>query len=36
MEGAKGGRPGLVVEKPLYIYKEEDVYSDEVEKMFLP
>jgi len=36
VEGIKGGRPGLVIEQPVYIYKEEDVYTDEIEKMFLP
>ena len=30
-EGIKGGRPGLAAEHPIYIYQQEDVYSDEVE-----
>lgn len=36
VEGMKGGQSGLVVESPLYIYEREDVYTFEVENMFLP
>lgn len=33
VEGYKYGRPGVVMEKPLYIYESEDIYTDEVKKM---
>lgn len=36
VEGAKGGRPGLKILDPLIIYKDQDHYTDEVEKMFRP
>ncbi len=34
--GVKGGRPGLVVEKPLIIYKGDGSYTERVAGMFLP
>jgi tRNA1Val (adenine37-N6)-methyltransferase len=34
MEGVKGGRSGVNIDKPLIIYKNKVDYSDEVEKMF--
>ncbi len=36
IEGVKGGRPGVKIAPPLFIYKNDDDYTDEVEKMFLP
>ncbi len=30
IEGVRGGRPRLTVEKPLIIYKEQGVYTDEI------
>jgi tRNA1Val (adenine37-N6)-methyltransferase len=36
MEGVKGGRSGVNIEKPLIIYKNKVDYTDEVEKMFYP
>lgn len=35
-EGVKGGNPGLIVDPPLYIYRSEGVYTDEVGAMFFP
>lgn len=34
--GTKGGRPGMKLDPPLFIYKKESVYTDEVAKMFEP
>jgi len=37
LEGLKGGRPGLQVEKPLYIYKNNKAgrgYTEEVLQMY--
>ncbi len=34
VEAVKGGRMGLKVEKPLYIYKEDGGYTDDMEKMY--
>ena len=36
MTGVKGGRPGMEVEPPLIIYKEDGTYTEEVAGMFLP
>lgn len=36
VEGKKGGRSGLKIDSPLYIYRENGSYSDEVEKIFKP
>ncbi len=36
MEGVKGGRSGVNIDKPLIIYKNKADYTDEVEKMFCP
>jgi len=36
VNGVKGGRPGLAVEPPLMIYKEEGDYTEEVVGMFRP
>lgn len=30
IEGARGGRPRLTVEKPLIVYREQGVYTDEI------
>jgi tRNA1Val (adenine37-N6)-methyltransferase len=30
IEGCRGGKPRLTVEKPLIVYKERDVYTDEI------
>jgi len=35
-EAVKGGREGLKVEKPLYIYKKEGSYTDEIIKIYSP
>lgn len=35
LTGIKGGRPGMNVEPPLIIYKDEDTYTEEVRRMFL-
>ncbi|MBT3312915.1 MAG: tRNA1(Val) (adenine(37)-N6)-methyltransferase [Desulfobacterales bacterium] len=35
-EGVKRGNPGIKIMPPLIIYKAEDVYSDEVKKMYIP
>jgi len=34
LEGVKGGRTGLKVEKPLYLYKEAGRYSNEMEEIY--
>lgn len=34
VEAVKGGRTGLKVEKPLYIYKHDGGYSDEIEAIY--
>lgn len=36
VEGVKGGRPGIKIAPPLIIYRDNNSYTDEVEKMFLP
>ena len=36
LEGIKGGRPGSKIAPPLFVYKEDGTYTDEVEKMFHP
>jgi len=36
VEGKKGGRSGLKIDSPLFIYRENGSYSDEVEKIFKP
>jgi len=36
VEGKKGGRSGLKIDSPLFIYSENGSYSDEVEKIFKP
>jgi len=33
VEGVKGGGEELAVSKPLYIYREEGAYSDELETL---
>jgi tRNA1Val (adenine37-N6)-methyltransferase len=30
IEGCRGGRPRMTVEKPLIVYKEPNVYTDEI------
>ena len=34
IEGARGGKPMLKIEEPLIVYKEQDVYTDEVLDMY--
>lgn len=36
LEAVKGGKGGIKVEKPLYIYKEDGSYTDEVRKIYSP
>lgn len=36
VEGKKGGRSGLKIDSPLFIYRENGSYSGEVEKIFKP
>jgi tRNA1Val (adenine37-N6)-methyltransferase len=36
VEGKKGGRSGLKIDSPLFIYRKNGTYSDEVEKIFNP
>ena len=36
VEGIKGGRPGLKIAPPLFIYNQENDYTEEVESMFRP
>ena len=30
IEGSRGGKPRLTVEKPLIVYREQGVYTDEI------
>ena len=34
IEGVRGGNSRLAVEKPLIVYQEENVYTEEVEKLY--
>ena len=34
LEASKGGRSGMKIEKPLIIYKEENVYTDEIYEIY--
>lgn len=34
IEGLKGGRPRITVEKPLIVYKEQNVYTDEIYEIY--
>ncbi len=34
VEGIKGGKTGLKIEKPLFVYDDNNKYTDEVRKMF--
>ena len=34
LEASKGGRSGMKIEKPLIIYKKENVYTDEIYKIY--
>ncbi len=36
IEGIKGGRPGLKIGPPLFIYNKENDYTEEVESIFRP
>jgi len=36
LESVKGGRMGMKVDKPLYIYKEDGSYTEEMEKIYNP
>ena len=34
IEGLRGGKPRLKVEKPLIVYKEEGKYTDEIYEIY--
>lgn len=34
LEGLRGGRPRLTVEKPLIIYQQKGVYTDEIYEIY--
>lgn len=34
IEGLRGGKSGMVVEKPLIVYKEEGKYTDEIYNIY--
>ena len=34
LEGVRGGRPRLAVEKPLIVYERENVYTAEVRQLY--
>lgn len=34
IEGCRGGRSRMTVEKPLVVYKEPNVYTDEIYKIY--
>ena len=34
IEGCRGGRPRMTVERPLIVYKEPNVYMDEVYELY--
>ena len=34
IEGVRGGNPRITVEKPLIVYQEENVYTDEVKRLY--
>lgn len=34
IEGVRGGNPRITVEKPLIVYREENVYTEEVKKLY--
>jgi len=34
IEGLRGGRPRMTVEKPLIVYKEPGVYTDEIYEIY--
>jgi len=36
VEGVKAGRPGVKIDPPLFIYRENGAYTKEVQKMFRP
>ncbi len=35
VEGVKNGQPGMKISPPLFIYRDKNIYTDEVEKMFI-
>ena len=34
IEGAKGGRPRMTVEKPLIVYRQPGVYTEEIYEIY--
>ena len=34
IEGVRGGNPRITVEKPLVVYERENVYTDEVRRLY--
>ncbi len=34
IEGRRGGKSGLTVEKPLIVYKKQGVYTDEIYDLY--
>lgn len=34
LEGLRGGNPRITVEKPLIVYKEQGVYTDEIYEIY--
>ncbi len=34
LEGLRGGRPRITVEKPLVVYREPGVYTDEIYEIY--
>lgn len=34
IEGVRGGNTGITVEKPLVVYEQENVYTEEVRKLY--
>jgi len=36
VEGVRGGRPGITVRPPLYLYREPGSYTEAIEQMFRP
>jgi tRNA1Val (adenine37-N6)-methyltransferase len=34
IEGVRGGNPRITVEKPLIVYQEKNIYTEEVKKLY--
>ena len=34
LEGLRGGRPRITIEKPLIVYREPGVYTDEIYEIY--